>query len=237
MNIIRSALFHSYLLTISLIFLFLTLFAYPRSRKAWPLTRRYLEALLWGLANLAGVRYRLQGTENLPSEPCLIASGQQSTWENMAMPLLFSNPAVLVKSELFHFPVAGWISRNNHYVRVARDGDIATNKRGLEDARREFRSGRNILVFPEGTRNTLPGDAKIRKGTGALYAMLQAPCVPVAVNSGKVWPFGSLVIRPGLITVRILKPIPPGLDRKVFDKTLKSVLDKTTLEINGTAGD
>lgn len=226
MILLRNAAFYIYLGVVSGLLMASTVIVRLRHGDAWPLIAWYLRSLLWGLSNIVGLKYELKGMEKMPGGAVLIAFGQQSTWENFAFPLLFSNPVVFAKTELSSFPVAGWIARHNGYVWAAARGDLSTTKHGFEEARRQFEAGRSVLIFPEGTRNTVPGDARIKTGIGALYQLLKSPCTPVVLNSGDYWPYGHHLIRPGTITVEVLDPIPAGLSRQDFVHALKTAFDE-----------
>jgi 1-acyl-sn-glycerol-3-phosphate acyltransferase len=232
MLLIRNVIFYMYYGVLSGVFLATSLTVRLRSSDAWPLTEWYLRAILWGASNIIGLKYRLNGLEKLPHGPLLIASAQQSTWENVAFPVLFSNPAIFAKSELYDLPVVGWIVRHNGYVRTQRTTDLAATKQALEDAKRQFEAGRSLLIFAEGTRNTVPGDARIKTGSGVLYQLLNCPCVPVVLNSGDYFPYGRNLIRPGTVTAEILDPIPAGLSRPEFMQTLKAALDEGTRRLS-----
>ena len=86
----------------------------------------------------------------------------------------------------------------------------------LREARKRIEAGREIIIFPEGTRRAPGAPPSYKTGVVLLYEALGVPCVPVALNSGLFWPRRSLTRRPGTIIVEILEPIPPGLPKKEF---------------------
>jgi len=230
MILLRNAAFYGFLAGVSFAFFPAMLASNFVPAPKWPLARAYLHSILWGLRHICGLDCRVQGLDLLPGSACLIASSQQSTWENMAFPLIFANPAIWIKTELYLVPVAGWIARANDHIPADRGGDLAAAKAGMEKARRQIAEGRSVLIFSEGTRKSVPGQAALKKGTGALYALLERPCAPVVLNSGRYWPHGGL-IRPGTITVEVLPPIEPGLQRHDFEQKLKAALDEGTLRL------
>lgn len=231
MTLLRSAAFYMFLGLVTAMFMPALLLSRAKPGWSWPSTRAYLGAAMWGLERICNLRFQVRGMENLPASACLIASGQQSTWENLSFSLIFANPAIWVKAELYRMPVAGTIARANDHIRTDRSGDLASLKAGIENARRQIAAGRSVLIFPEGTRNTVPGRAVLRKGVGVLYAALDRPCVPVVLNSGRYWPYGSHLIRPGTITVEVLEPIEPGLRWNAFEQRLKAALDAGALRL------
>jgi 1-acyl-sn-glycerol-3-phosphate acyltransferase len=172
--------------------------------------------------------HAVTGLENLPAEPVLIASKHQSTWETLAYTLLFRDAAIVLKRELLFIPVVGWAMARAGNVAVAR-GDRASALRGLvKQAKAVIANGRSIIIFPEGTR-VAPGDERpYQVGVAALYRQLGVPVVPVALNSGVFWGRRKFIKWPGRLTVEILPPIPPGLDRETFLATLRERIEIAT---------
>ena len=82
--------------------------------------------------------------------------------------------------------------------------------------RKAIADGRQIVIFPEGTRRPPGAEPDYKPGAAALYGALDVPCVPVALNSGICWPRRKFLRHPGTIVVEFLEPIPPGLKRKAF---------------------
>ena len=98
-------------------------------------------------------------------------------------------------------------------VRAAQSGGSAVEA-ALAD-------GRAVVIFPEGTR-TAPGEHRpYHPGVAALYARVDAPVVPVALNSGLFWPRRAFLKNPGTITLEFLPPIPAGLVRRAFTAELE----------------
>jgi 1-acyl-sn-glycerol-3-phosphate acyltransferase len=83
-------------------------------------------------------------------------------------------------------------------------------------AREEAAQGRQIMIFPEGTRRPAGAPPAYKYGVAHLYTTLGVPCVPIALNSGLYWPRRQFIRRPGTVVVEILEPIPAGLPRDEF---------------------
>jgi 1-acyl-sn-glycerol-3-phosphate acyltransferase len=123
---------------------------------------------------------------------------------------------MVMKAELRHIPFYGWFSRKFEHVFVERARGPSALRKLVRDARDRAAAGREIVLFPEGTRRT-PGAAPDYKPGGvALYEGLGLACVPIALNSGLYWPRRSLMRYPGTIIVEILDPIAAGLPRGEF---------------------
>ena len=171
---------------------------------------------LWLLKVLVGTRLEVRGREKLPNGPCLVASKHQSAWETFALIPLFRDPALLMKRELFWIPFHGWFSKKFEMIPVDRDKGPAALRAMLRETRKRVVDGREIIIFPEGTRRPPGAPPDYKTGVVLLYEVLGIPCVPVALNSGLFWPRRSLLRRPGTIVVEFLDPIPPGLPKSEF---------------------
>lgn len=182
----------------------------------------YIHTGLWLLRRVCKLDYVVRGTENIPNTPVLFASKHLSLWESVVLPTLLNDPAAVLRSELARLIFFGQIMVKLGNIIVDRAGGISATSAMLMEADQQIRSGRSVLIFPEGTRTlTRPFPRPhYKRGVVALYRKLNVPCVPVALNSGLFWPTQSLRLFPGTITVDILPPIPPGLDSGAFLQTL-----------------
>jgi 1-acyl-sn-glycerol-3-phosphate acyltransferase len=180
---------------------------------------------LWLLKTIVGTKLEVRGAEKLPAGACLVASKHQSAWETFALIPLFRDPALLMKRELFWIPFHGWFSRKFDMIPVDRDKGPAALRRMLREAKKRAAAGREIIIFPEGTRRAPGAPPDYKTGVALLYESLGVPCVPVALNSGVFWPRRSLTRRPGTIVVEILDPIPPGLAKAAFMTRLEQAIE------------
>jgi len=174
---------------------------------------------------IVGTKLEVRGLEKLPDGPCLVASKHQSAWETFALIPLFRDPALLMKRELFWIPFHGWFSRKFEMIQVDRDKGPTALRRMLREAKKRVEAGREIIIFPEGTRRPPGAPPDYKTGVVLLYAALGVPCVPVALNSGLFWPRRSLLRRPGTIVVEFLDPIPPGLGKAEFLHRLEAAIE------------
>src|SRR5262249_53318443 len=174
---------------------------------------------------IIGTTMEVQGREKLPHGACLVASKHQSAWETFALIPLFRDPALLMKRELFWIPFHGWFSYKFGMIPVDRDKGPAALRAMLREAKTRIAAGREIIIFPEGTRKAAGAPPDYKTGIVLLYEALNVPCVPVALNSGLFWPRRSVTRKPGTITVEILDPIPPGLPKKEFLSRLQAAIE------------
>jgi 1-acyl-sn-glycerol-3-phosphate acyltransferase len=180
---------------------------------------------LFLLRVIVGTKLEVRGHEKLPKGACLVASKHQSAWETFALIPLFRDPALLMKRELFFIPFHGWFSRKFEMIPVDRDKGPTALRRMLREAKKRVEDGREIIIFPEGTRRPPGAPPDYKTGVILLYEALGIPCVPVALNSGVFWPRRSLERRPGTIVVEFLDPIPPGLPKAEFLKRLTDAIE------------
>jgi 1-acyl-sn-glycerol-3-phosphate acyltransferase len=149
-------------------------------------------------------------------------------WETFALLTLFDDPAYIFKRELGWIPVFGWYAVKSRMVPVdrgARGGAIAGM---IERAAEELKRGRQIIIFPEGTRTAPRAPPAYKSGVARLYAATGVPCLPVALNSGLYWPRRKFLRHPGTIVLEVLDPIPPGLDRETFAARLEREIETAT---------
>lgn len=186
---------------------------------------------LWLLKLIVGTKLEVRGAEKLPKGACLVASKHQSAWETFALIPLFRDPALLMKRELFWIPFHGWFSRKFEMIPVDRDKGPAALRRMLREATKRVADGREIIIFPEGTRRAPGAPPDYKTGVVLLYDALDIPCVPVALNSGVFWPRRSLERRPGTIVVEFLDPIPPGLPKAEFLARLTEAIETASTRL------
>jgi 1-acyl-sn-glycerol-3-phosphate acyltransferase len=202
----------------------------PRS---WAMAALKLHARteLWLLKHIVGLDYEVRGLDKLPQRPFLVASKHQSAWETFAIIPLFHDPALLVKRELFWIPLHGWFSYKFGMIPVARDKGAAALRRMLQAAKERIAMGREIIIFPEGTRRAPGAPPDYKTGIALLYNALNVPCVPVALNSGYFWPRRSWTRKPGKVVVEILDPIPPGLPKTEFLTRLQETIETASARL------
>ena len=187
----------------------------PRS---WAMAGLRLHAIVsvWLLRVIAGTRLEVRGLEKLPKAPYLVVAKHQSAWDTFGLIPIFRDPAIVLKEELKWIPFYGWFCVKFAHILVSRERAAVALKRMIADARDRAAAGREIIIFPEGTRRPPGAPPDYKPGYVALYEGLALPCVPLALSSGLFWPRRQLVRYPGTIVVEILDPIPPGLPRAEF---------------------
>jgi 1-acyl-sn-glycerol-3-phosphate acyltransferase len=170
----------------------------------------------WLLAAICGTRLEVRGREKLPQGAYLVVAKHQSAWDTFALVSLFRDPAIVLKAELKWIPIYGWFCLKFEHILVERARAAVALKQMLADAKVRAAAGREILIFPEGTRAVPGAPPDYKPGYVALYEGLGVPCVPVALNSGLFWPRRTWRRYPGTIVVEFLDPLPAGMPRAEF---------------------
>ena len=168
---------------------------------------------------------QVRGRERLPAGPCLIAAKHQGMLDTLVAMTLTPWPCIVLKRELTWIPIFGWFALKTRMIVLDRKGRPGDVRQLLQAARSALADGRQVLIYPEGTRRA-PGDAPAYKGgIGLLYKELGAACIPMATNGGLVWPAHGLLKHPGLAVYQILDPIPPGAPRKALMARLEREIE------------
>jgi len=191
----------------------------------------------WARTNLrllkitCGISVEWRGLEKIPQGPLIVAAKHQSLWETFALIPLFADPTFIVKRELMWIPVFGWYVWKADMIPIDRRRASQAIVTMTQRARSEAARGRQIIIFPEGTRRAAGAPPAYKHGVSRLYAATGAPCLPIALNSGLVWPRRSFRRYPGVVRVEILDPIPPGLDPKRFFDRLRNDIETATARL------
>lgn len=173
-------------------------------------------------ATLLGVRSEVIG--RIPPGAVLIAVKHQSMYETLEMVRIADTPVIVIKRELSDIPFFGWLTRRYGVIPVDREAGPKALRSMLAHGRAAVAQGRAIIIFPEGTR-VAPGEhPPVRPGFAGLYRALALPVVPVAVDSGRLWPKG-LFKRSGTVRFQIGEPIPPGLKREEIEARVHAAIN------------
>lgn len=197
----------------------------PR-RAVLAIVRSYLGVILWLLTSIFKVNWSIRG--DIPFGPVLVAAKHQSAFETLILQYVLGDPAIILKRELLATPLFGWVLWRLGHIGVDRSGDLDAARQLLAAARRANAEGRPVLIFPEGSRRELGAPPDYKAGVELLYATMKVPCMPVAVNSGRVWPAKSLTPGKGNITIEFLPPIAPGMSRAAFGQRLQGDIEVAT---------
>ena len=177
----------------------------------------------WCAATFLGIRTRVEG--ELPRGPALIAAKHQSMFETMELVRLLDAPGIIMKQELSRIPIWGRLASHYGLIAIDRAGGATALRRMVRDAQQAIAEGRPVVIFPEGTR-VAPGEQPpLQPGFAGLYRALNLEVVPLALDSGRVWPRRSFLKRPGVVTFRFGAAIPAGLPRREAEARVHAAIN------------
>ena len=180
---------------------------------------------LFGLRWIAGVKVEARGLEHRPTGPALIAAKHQGMLDVIAPFAFLDDACFVMKKELMPLPFFGWFAWKTKMIAVDRAAHAKALKDMVRQTRARLAEGRQILIFPEGTRTTPGEPADYKPGVAAIYRDVEAPCWPIATNSGVHWPAHGFKRYPGTVVFEFLPPIPAGLKRAAFMAELESRIE------------
>ena len=192
------------------------------------LSAKYIVFLLKIILNTKVI---FNGLENLKKiDHFFVASAHQSMFETFALQIPLDSPIFILKKELLKIPLFGQYLKKIGSVEIIRETTTKENLNFFDKIKSRIeKQKRPLLIFPQGTRVKFEEQPPFKKGVGRIYNSLNLPCVPVALNSGKVWPKSSFIKHPGDIYISFLEPIMPGKDKNDF---IKEIENKIYSEIN-----
>ena len=163
------------------------------------------------------------GLENLTKiDKFFVASAHQSMFETFVFQAPLDYPIFILKKELLKIPLFGWYLRKIGSIEIVREITTKDNLNFFDKIKKTvYKKNRPLLIFPQGTRVRFNDKVPFKKGVGRIYDALGLHCVPVALNSGKIWPKNSFLKYPGDIHISFLEPIKPGIEKNVFIKILE----------------
>jgi 1-acyl-sn-glycerol-3-phosphate acyltransferase len=188
---------------------------------------------VWGKGTISAqnlicrIKVVVSGTENLPEKPFIVASKHQSVWETVFYLKFFRDPIFILKRELNYIPIYGWYLPLIGMISIDRSkkhSAIIEIKKGIKKA---VMQRKTIIIFPEGTRVNPLQRIAYKSGIASIHKELpNLPIVPIALNSGTLWPKGSWLVRSGTIFVKILPAIRGNYDKNELLGKLQSIINE-----------
>ena len=179
--------------------------------------------IIFLLKILLNTKVIFHGLENLKKvEKFFIASAHQSMFETFALQAPINFPIFILKKELLRIPLFGWYLKKIGSIEITREKTTKENLNFFDKIKSSIeKTNRPLLIFPQGTRVKCGERVPFKKGIGRIYESLNLPCIPVALNSGKIWPKNSFMKYNGNIHISFLEPIMPGKDKADFIKEIE----------------
>jgi 1-acyl-sn-glycerol-3-phosphate acyltransferase len=209
--------------TLHMAFMFVTVIPYSlvivfarllgaRGDQLYGMAQKWLTLSVDAARVIMGIRYQIQGQENLPvgeTSPAILLVKHQSTYETFLMPAIMPHPlAYVFKKELLYVPFFGWAIGSLDMIHIDRSQRAKAFAKVVEQGQALLAKGVWVIMFPEGTRIPRGQRGSYKSGGARLAIATGAPVIPVAVTSAKCWPRKAFIKYPGVVDVSIGKPIP-----------------------------
>jgi 1-acyl-sn-glycerol-3-phosphate acyltransferase len=219
----RSLLFALIFYPGTLLFVLVIIAATPfGDRPVRRLVHRWALFHYWLVRRVLGIRFQWDG--EIPDGPFLIAVKHQAMVEAVDTLRFARLPVVVMKRELVDMPLWGRAAKRYGVIGVDRDAGARALREMMALGKAAAREGRPVIIFPEGTRVPYGTAPDLRPGFAGLYRALGLPVVPVALDSGRLWPRG-FVKRSGTIHVKVGETIPPGLKRDEVERRVHEAIN------------
>lgn len=228
MIVFRSVLFNTLFyvnLIAQMIIMTPAYFLLPR-KKAYVIAKNWARSNHWLFDKIVGTTFEIEGLENIPQGGGYIfAPKHQSFWDAYALLPWLDDPLYILKRELTWIPLFGWYLKKQRMVPVNRNARGKVMAAVMERTKAEMDTGRQLIIYPEGTRRPPGATPEYKYGIARLYRDLQVPVVPVVMHPGLFWPRRKFIRYPGHFKVQILPAIASGMDPDAFLAHLIDVME------------
>ncbi|MCL7461410.1 lysophospholipid acyltransferase family protein [Pseudomonas sp. NW5] len=242
MQALRTVLFY-FLLALSVVIwcplsLLIGIFLPLRARYVL-IARSWCRFAVWLARVMVGIRYEVEGLENIPAKPCVVLAKHQSTWETFYLTGLFAPLALVLKRELLNIPFFGWAMRLVRPIAIDRSNPKQALKQVASIGQERLQQGFWLIVFPEGTRVPAGEMGKFSRSGASLAVTANLPVLPIAHNAGECWPRDGWAKYPGTIKVVIGTPMhaegegPRAI--AALNQQVEDWMTTTMQRLNGTA--
>jgi 1-acyl-sn-glycerol-3-phosphate acyltransferase len=191
----------------------------------------WANATLFLMRVICNIKVEFRGTGKIPRGPLVVIAKHQSFWETFALVPLFEHPIFILKRQLMRIPVFGQFLVKFGMIGIDRTAGVKALLEMTRRARTAVHGGRQLVIFPEGTRRAPGAAADYKTGFAQIYSACGVPCLPVALNSGLFWPRRTFMRYPGTLVVEFLDPLPPGLPKDEFISRVRDTIEEATARL------
>src|SRR3569833_3074065 len=224
-SLVFNVLFYTVLVCLAIVAL--PTFALP-PRAMLTVAQWWAKATLVLMRVVCNIKVEFRGVEKIPQGPLVIVAKHQSFWETFALLPFFDHPIFILKRQLMNIPVFGQFLGKTGMIAIDRGAGVKALLDMTRRAREAVRSGRQLVIFPEGTRRPPGAPPDYKTGFAQIYSTCGAPCLPIALNSGLFWPRRTFMRYPGTLVVEFLAPLPPGLPKDEFLSRVQGAIEGAT---------
>ncbi len=204
LNYLRSVLFYAgyFVATVVTAIICMIIFWFIPLKKRFVVYSLWCRFVLFWLRLVCGVRYRIEGLENIPQHPVVVLSTHQSAWETIYLYYAASPVCPILKKELLSIPFWGWAMRLQKPIAIDRSKPREAGRTLLVEGKKRLEEGLSVVIFPEGTRSPAGEVKPFSRGGAKLAVTAGIPVLPVIHNAGDCWPAHTILKKPGTIHVR-----------------------------------
>lgn len=204
MIVIRSLLLALYMVLLTPLYALIATLSFPfKPLTRYSIIRTWGLQVMWVVAHVCGIRYKVIGRENLQVKPVVFLVKHQSAWETIALQEILPPVSFVLKKELLRLPFFGWGLAQFSPIAIDRAAGKDALDQVVEQGRQRFDEGFSVLVFPEGTRTAIGTKKRYKPGGAWLAQHTGAGVIPIAHNAGEFWRKNAFLKYPGQITVSI----------------------------------
>jgi 1-acyl-sn-glycerol-3-phosphate acyltransferase len=234
MPLIGSIIFNTffYLSLIPITIIILSLYFFISTKNLQKIGAVWIKFILNALKVFCGVRWKVEGVENIPNTPCIVVSNHQGQWESFFLQTLFIPSTSIIKQELLYIPLFGWALRCMKPITLNRLNKVTSLKKVIKKGVMKLKDGFSIILFPEGTRiSPDKGIQPFAGSCGLLSVKSGLPVLPICHNSGRYWKNKKFIKSPGKVIIRIGEPI-IGSEAKLITNYAYNWVKNNYKEIN-----
>jgi 1-acyl-sn-glycerol-3-phosphate acyltransferase len=192
---------------------------------AFFMARTWAYVSIWLLEKICGLRVEFRGLQNIPQGGYILAAKHQSFLETFSLVTKTPDFSIILKKQLKYIPLFGLYITAAGVIAIDRSKGRNALAQIAAQAGPVLRAGRQVYIFPEGTRRAPGAEPAYKFGVAHLYEQTGAPCLPVALNTGVFWGRRGFLRRPGVAVIEYLPVIPPGLPRDEFFRKLQDDIE------------
>ena len=234
MPLIGSIIFNTffYLSLIPITIIILSLYFFISTKNLQKIGAVWIKFILNALKVFCGVRWKVEGVENIPNTPCIVVSNHQGQWESFFLQTLFIPSTSIIKQELLYIPLFGWALRCMKPITLNRLNKVTSLNKVIKKGVMKLKDGFSIILFPEGTRiSPDKGIQPFAGSCGLLSVKSGLPVLPICHNSGRYWKNKKFIKSPGKVIIRIGEPI-IGSEAKLITSYAYNWVKNNYKEIN-----
>ena len=234
MPLIGSIIFNTffYLSLIPITIIILSLYFFISTKNLQKIGAVWIKFILNALKVFCGVRWKVEGVENIPNTPCIVVSNHQGQWESFFLQTLFIPSTSIIKQELLYIPLFGWALRCMKPITLNRLNKVTSLNKVIKKGVMKLKDGFSIILFPEGTRiSPDKGIQPFAGSCGLLSVKSGLPVLPICHNSGRYWKNKKFIKSPGKVIIRIGEPI-VGSEAKLITNYAYNWVKNNYKEIN-----